>query len=134
MRKSNFIPTALPEISPAEWKIMEVIWAAPPQSASAVQISLAAKEGWALATVNTLLRRLLAKGALRVEKLGREHWYSPLIQREICVLRESRSLMDRLFRGKLAPLVAAFVQDESLTESEIAELRKILDGRTQGKL
>ena len=130
MRKSNSNPPPPPEISPAEWKVMEVIWAAPPQSASAVQTSLAGREGWALATVNTMLRRLLAKGALLVEKQGREHWYTPAVAREVCVLRESRSLVDRLFRGKLAPLVAAFVEDEPLTEAEVAELRKILDRHT----
>jgi predicted transcriptional regulator len=120
---------AAPEISQAEWKVMEEVWAMPPQSASAVQANLAGREGWALATVNTLLRRLTAKGALRVEKQGREHWYYPLVAREVCVLRESRSLVDRLFRGRIAPLVAAFVEDESLTEAEIAELRQILDRR-----
>lgn len=120
-------PAPAPGISPAEWKVMEAVWAAPPQSASAVQSSLAGSEGWALATVNTLLRRLTAKGALRVEKQGREHWYHPLVAREVCVLQESRSLVDRLFRGRLAPLVAAFVEGDSLTETEIAELRKILD-------
>lgn len=122
-------PSAAPEISLAEWKVMEEVWALPPQSASAVQANLAGREGWALATVNTLLRRLTAKGALRVEKQGREHWYHPTVAREVCVLSESRSLVERLFRGKLAPLVAAFVEDQSLTESEIAELRKILDRR-----
>lgn len=122
--------SAAPEISQAEWKVMEEIWAMPPQSASAVQANLAGREGWALATVNTLLRRLTAKGALRVGKQGREHWYYPLAAREACVLRESRSLVDRLFRGRIAPLVAAFVEDESLTEAEIAELRQILDRRS----
>lgn len=120
-------PASAPEISLAEWKVMEEVWASPPQSASAVKSNLAGREGWALATVNTLLRRLTAKGALRVEKLGREHWYHPTVARELCVLSESRSLVDRLFRGRLAPLVAAFVEDQSLTEAEIAELRKILD-------
>ena len=127
--QKTLVPSPLPvapEISPAEWKVMEVIWAAPPQSAAAIQTKLTGQDDWALATINTMLRRLTAKQALRVEKQGREHWYFPLTSRGTCVLQESRSLVARLFRGRLAPLVAAFLEDESLTEAEVAELRAIL--------
>lgn len=105
---------------------MEIIWQSEPQTAAAIRGKLDSTTGWALGTVNTLLRRLADKGVLRTEKRGREFLYFSLVGRDACALHESRSLVDRVFGGQLAPLVAAFVGCESISGAELEEIRVLL--------
>ena len=72
--------------------------------------------------MNTPLRRLVDKAAVTSEKAGREFLYSPAFTREACVQRESGSLLDRIFGGKLTPLVAAFVETGKLSAADLEEL------------
>lgn len=114
-------------ISEAEAVVMQVLWSDHPLSADEVMARLPGGNDWAEATVKTLLNRLLNKGAIAAEKEGRRYLYSPLVQRDAWVLEESRSLIDRLFDGRVAPLVAHFSQHRKLTTEDVAELRRLLE-------
>jgi BlaI family transcriptional regulator, penicillinase repressor len=113
-------------ISDAEHQVMEVLWEASPLTANAVADQLAGRQNWTLATVKTLLSRLVAKDALATQTEGRAFLYRPLIERSAYVTGESRRLVDRLFGGKLTPLVAHFAQSETLTAQDIAEIEALL--------
>ena len=89
--------------------------------------ALAPRQDWQEATVKTLLNRLLKKGAIRAEKDGRRFLYSPAIEREAWVLDESQGLLERLFGGRVAPLVAHFSAQRRLSRKDIAELRRLLE-------
>ena len=114
-------------ISDAESDVMQVLWRKAPRSAEEVIEALAATRDWQDATVKTLLNRLLNKGAIAAERDGRRYLYSPLLKREAWVLEESRGLLDRLFDGRVAPLVAHFSEQRKLSRKDIAELRKLLE-------
>lgn len=114
-------------ISEAEAVVMEVLWERHPLSAEAVIARLPGGNDWAEATVKTLLNRLLNKGAIRADKDGRRYLYSPLVQRDAWLLEESSSLIERLFDGRVAPLVAHFSQHQRLSRDDVAELRKLLE-------
>ncbi len=114
-------------ISEAEAVVMQVLWSDHPLSADEVMARLPGGNEWAEATVKTLLNRLLNKGAIAAEKEGRRYLYSPLVQRDAWVLEESRSLIDRLFDGRVAPLVAHFSQHRKLSTEDVAELRRLLE-------
>ena len=114
-------------ISEAESRVMEVLWQAAPLSSEDIVVALLEPTGWHEKTIKTLLNRLLGKGAISAEKDGRRYLYSPLLRREDWQQRESRSLLDRLFGGKVAPLLAHFSQHEKLTAKDVAELRKLID-------
>ncbi len=116
------------QISEAEAVVMQVLWGQHPLSADEVMARLPRSNDWAEATVKTLLNRLLNKGAIGAEKEGRRYRYSPLVERDAWVLEESSSLIDRLFDGRVAPLVAHFSQHQKLTRDDVAELRKLLEG------
>ncbi|KRG64803.1 beta-lactamase [Stenotrophomonas humi] len=116
------------QISEAEAVVMQVLWGQHPLSADEVMARLPRSNDWAEATVKTLLNRLLNKGAIAAEKEGRRYRYSPLVERDAWVLEESSSLIDRLFDGRVAPLVAHFSQHQKLTRDDVAELRKLLEG------
>ena len=121
------------QISEAESVVMDVLWRRHPLGAEDVVLALADRQDWQEATIKTLLNRLLNKGAIAAEKEGRRYLYSPLLRREDWVLEESRGLLDRLFDGRVAPLVAHFSEQRKLSRKDIAELRKLLEELDDGK-
>ncbi|HQX91724.1 MAG TPA: BlaI/MecI/CopY family transcriptional regulator [Thermomonas sp.] len=121
------------QISEAESVVMDVLWRQHPAAADEVVAALARQQDWQEATVKTLLNRLLNKGAISAQKDGRRYLYSPLLKREDWVLEASRSLLDRLFDGRVAPLVAHFSAHRKLSKKDVAELRKLLQEIDDGK-
>lgn len=115
------------QISEAESMVMEVLWRTHPLAAEDVVAALADAQQWQEATIKTLLNRLLNKGAIAAAKDGRRYLYSPVLQREDWVLGESQGLLQRLFDGRVAPLVAHFSEHRQLSKNDIADLRKLLE-------
>ncbi|WP_422012876.1 BlaI/MecI/CopY family transcriptional regulator [Roseateles sp.] len=118
--------TAPPAISEAEALVMQQLWERAPQAADEIAAALGPRQGWQLATVKTLLNRLLQKGALTAERDGRRFLYAPAFPREAWASGESLSLIDRLFGGRLAPLVAQFASERELKPADIEALRAML--------
>jgi BlaI family penicillinase repressor len=114
-------------ITDAESRVMDALWQQAPQSSEEIVALLAGPTGWHEKTIKTLLNRLLGKGAISAKKDGRRDLYSPELRREEWRRQESRSLLDRVFGGKVAPLLAHFSQHEELSAKDIAELRKLID-------
>src|SRR6478672_12625130 len=92
---------------------MDVLWKRSPLSAEEVAAALSGQQDWQDATVKTLLNRLLNKGAISAEKEGRRYLYAPVLQRAAWVQGESESLLERVFGGRVAPLVAHFSERAS---------------------
>ena len=113
-------------ISDAEHAVMEVLWDEAPLSAQDVSERVDPAKGWSANTVKTLLGRLLAKSVIAHEAEGRRYLYRPLVARNDYVERESRRLIDRLFGGRLTPLVAHLAERDALTAHDIAEIEALL--------
>lgn len=113
-------------ISDAEHVVMEVLWNDAPLTANVVAERLSTSQSWTLPTVKTLLSRLLTKGALSAEADGRRFLYRPLIAREDYVSGDVKRLVDRLFGGRLSPLVAHLAENEALTAQDISEIEALL--------
>ena len=117
----------MPErISDAEHAVMDVLWDESPLTAQDVAERVDPAKGWSANTVKTLLGRLLAKTVIGHEADGRRYLYRPLVARDDYVAGESRRLMDRLFGGKLTPLVAHLAERDELTAQDIAEIEALL--------
>ncbi|MBY0565893.1 MAG: BlaI/MecI/CopY family transcriptional regulator [Hyphomonadaceae bacterium] len=113
-------------ISAAESLVMEALWRQSPQSAEDIVAAVGPDQNWADKTVRTLINRLLTKGAISAEREGRRYLYSPAIDRADYVQTESRGLVDRLFDGKLAPLVSHFAETKQLSADDIADLKRLI--------
>ena len=113
-------------ISDAEHAVMEVLWDESPLTANDVAERVAPSRGWSANTVKTLLGRLLAKNSIAAEEDGRRYLYRPLVERGDYVEGESRRLIDRLFGGRLTPLVAHLAERDALTDEDIAEIEALL--------
>ncbi len=120
------------QISEAEAQVMQVLWERHPQTAEEVCEALSG-QGWQDATIKTLLNRLLNKGAISAQKDGRRYLYAPALDREDWLASESQGFLDRMFNGRLAPLVAHFSQHKALSKADIAELKKLVKELDDGK-
>lgn len=116
-------------ISEAESQLLQVLWERHPQSAEEIASALSERQEWALGTVKTLLNRLLNKGAVSAEREGRRYLYTPLLNRSDWEKRESLNLVDRLFGGRLSPLVMHFSSHRKLSEEDLQALRRLLEDR-----
>lgn len=114
------------QISEAEAAVMAVLWADSPLTAQDVMGRVPAERGWSANTVKTLLARLVAKQAVAHEEDGRRYLYRPLVARGDYVDGESRRLIDRLFGGRLTPLVAHLAERDALSADDIAEIEALL--------
>jgi len=114
-------------ISDAESTVMAVLWQRHPLASEEVVAALAGEQDWQEPTIKTLLNRLLKKGAISAERDGRRYLYSPVLSREAWLTQASRGFLDRLFDGRIAPLVAHFGEQQALSRKDIAELRALLE-------
>ncbi len=106
-------------ISDAEHEIMEVLWKRAPLTATEVADQVMEEKSWSLQTVKTLLSRLAAKAVVGTERDGRRFLYSPLVERNTYLTGISRNFVDRLFGGKVTPLVAHLAEaDEYCSEKD----------------
>ena len=115
------------QVTDAESIVMDVLWARHPLGADEVVAALADREQWQEPTIKTLLNRLLNKGAIAAEKDGRRYLYTPVLERGDWLIDESESLLERLFDGRVAPLVAHFSAQRKLSPEDVAELRRLLE-------
>src|ERR1700727_1266412 len=114
-------------ISAAESTVMQVFWARGRLTSEDVVVALESHGKWQEATVKTLLNRLLKKGALRARKENRRYIYSPVLTRADWLAAESHGFVDRLFGGRVAPLVSYFSQHRKLTKKDVEELKRLIE-------
>lgn len=114
------------KISAAESQVMDALWRKSPSTPDEIIAATAKPNGWGEGTVRTLITRLLKKGALAGTRKEGRYFYQPLISRSDYVHTESQMLLDRLFGGQVAPLVAHFVTQRALTAADLKKLKKLL--------
>ena len=115
-----------PRISAGESQVMEALWSSGPLSADEIVRQVAPAQGWGDATVKTLINRLLKKQALASERSQGRTLYRPRLSREAYLTQESQGLLDRLFGGRVAPLVAHFARQQQLSPEELVQLKRLI--------
>ena len=119
-------------ISAAESQVMEAVWGKGPLAADEIVAEVGAPQGWGEATVKTLINRLLKKKALVSERSEGRTRYRALVSRADYVHGESQGLLDRLFGGELAPLVAHYARHRNLSPGEVARLKRLIESLDDG--
>lgn len=120
-------------ISAAESQIMDAVWRRGPLAADEIVAEVGVPQGWGEATVKTLINRLLKKKALASERSEGRARYRPLVSREDYVQGESQGLLDRLFGGELAPLVAHYAKHRNLSADDVARLKRLIEDLDDGE-
>ena len=111
----------------SEAKVMEIIWAQGPISAKEISLIAADTIGWNKNTTYTIIKKLEAKGFIRRDEPG--FICTPLVSQEEIQKKEATSLLHKVFGGSRKALFSALLEDEELTDSEIEELKKLIDQR-----
>ena len=120
-------------LSDGEWKLMNLLWDESPLTIGRMVEALRGDTDWSKATVNIMLGRLAAKGAVSVDTTGRAKQYAPLLAREDAVREETSRFLGRIRTGGIGLVVSAMTESCSLSDDEIEELERILrKGREHG--
>lgn len=116
----------LPQISEAEFEVMKVVWKNAPVSTNEITDLLTQTTNWRPKTIQTLIKRLVTKGALTYEKQSRVFVYTPLIEEKEYIGQESHSFLERYYDGDITAMLSAYIEEDKLSESEIDTLRSLL--------
>jgi BlaI family penicillinase repressor len=108
---------------------MNVLWEKAPQTANEVILALQERTDWKPKTIRTLLDRLVQKKVVGVDQSQRVYTFFPLYSRDDCRRAEAQSFLQRIYGGALKTMLVQFIQEQSLTEEDVKELRSILDGK-----
>lgn len=113
-------------LPPSELEIARIVWQLGEATVRQVADQLPAERDVDFYTVQTYLRRLNEKGFLKCRKDGRNNLYSAAIKPDRVVSGMVTDLVDRLFDGSTMSIVQHCIQDQGLTDDEIAQLEKLL--------
>lgn len=116
----------LPQISEAEFEVMKIVWKYAPISTNEITERLTKTTSWSPKTVQTLIKRLVTKGALTYEKQSRVFVYTPLVDENEYVGQASHSFLKRFYNGDISAMLSSYIDNDRLSESEIDALRAIL--------
>lgn len=117
----------LPQISDAEFEVMNIIWKYAPISTNNIIERLSESKDWSPKTIQTMLFRLEKKGVIMHEKDSRVFVYSPLIQKQSYIAVEGNTFVNRFFDGALSQMVVSYLNQNELTTEDINDLQAILD-------
>lgn len=123
----------LPQISEAEYEVMKIIWSQEPVSTTEVTNQLAPTTAWSPKTIQTLLKRLVQKGAITYEKKSRVFVYTALIEQADYLNQENDHFLKRFYNGNITSMLANFVKEERLTGDELEELKRLLSPDGKGE-
>lgn len=117
----------IPKISNAEWEVMKIIWNHSEITSINIMQELKDKVEWKPSTVKSLINRLLNKNAIGFNKLCNEYLYYPLVSEDECIKLESQSFINKVFDGSIKSMLLNFARSEQLSETDIVELKNILN-------
>ena len=109
----------------SEIKVMEMIWANEPVNAKELSLIAADTIGWNKNTTYTVIKKLEAKGYIKRDEPG--FICTSLISRAEVEKSETKGLVERIFKGSKKALFSALIEDEELTDDELAELRAMIE-------
>lgn len=117
---------SLPQISEAEFEVMKIVWKYAPISTNEITERLVKTTTWSPKTIQTLIKRLVTKGALSYEKQSRVFVYTPLVGEAEYIGQESNTFLNRFYDGDITAMLSAYINNDRLSEAEIDELRSLL--------
>lgn len=120
------------KLTQAESEIMNYFWAQKEGVTFGEVLNFFQNEGergWKKQTLNTYLRKLIAKGLIVTQRKGTRLYYSASVGKEKFGTLKSREVIDKYYDGSTARFFAAFSASNSLTQAEAQELLNMLKER-----
>lgn len=117
--------------SPAEWRVLSLVWEEGPYAAREVIDALKTQVDWSDSTVKTLLRRLVEKGHLQTRKVGNSFLYTGAGSPMGVLKRSGDSLLQRASRKTIGPLLAHLVESSELSQKDLDELKAMIEAMSK---
>ena len=113
----------IPKIFESEYKFACIVWEKEPISVKELIKLCNEQLEWKRTTTYTVLKRLCERGILQNE----DGIVTSLYSKEEIQYSESKQFLDKTFEGSLPGFLAAFLKGQKVSDSEIEELRQMLD-------
>lgn len=121
------------DLTDSEWKVMRIVWELKSCAARDVYEIAGKRHAWAPTTVKTYLSLLVEKGYLSTTRVGNSYLYKPKRGLLNALQRAADVLLEKTLDGTDGPLLSYMLKKSKLSQSEIEELRQLLD-ETQSRL
>ncbi len=112
-----------PKIFESEYRFCLILWEHEPIGSGEL-VKLCREElGWKPTTTYTVIKRLSQRGVLKNENSV----VTSLVSKDQAQASEIDELVEKRFEGSLPAFIAAFTKHRRMTESEINDIRKMID-------
>ena len=112
-----------PKIFESEYRFCLILWENEPISQSELAKICKEKLGWSRTTTYTVIKRLCERGVVKNDSSV----ITALVSKEEAQKAEIDELVEKKFEGSLPAFIAAFTKHKELSDSEIEEIRRIID-------
>ncbi len=120
------------KLSESELEIMRKFWDIE-GSLTLEEVVIAVEDrNWSVHTVRNFLARIVDKGYLRVDKVGRKNLYVPLVSEDY-MNNQSKSMIKRLYEGSVQNFVAQLYETDNLSKEDLMDLKIYLDDLLEDK-
>lgn len=123
------------QVSDAELQLMKIIWSRGGTAlyAEIMEELTATGRIWQKNTIITLLSRLIEKGLLKSNKIGRRNKYMAIVSETDYQAEQTKCFLDKLYEGNVKGLVATLIQSDMLTPEDYEELKTFWEGRNKAE-
>lgn len=114
------------KISDSEWEVMRVLWTLGQSDAQEINRLLSDEMGWKLATVKTLLGRLVKKEVVATEQSGKKFIYRPTVSEAETVRSATENLFSHICAKRIGGTIADLITESELTAADIEKIQQAL--------
>ena len=113
-----------PKVFESEYRFCLILWENEPIKSSELAKLCKERLDWSKTTTYTVIKRLSDRGVVKNENTI----VSSLITKEEVQKSEIDELVEKKFEGSLPAFIAAFAKNKKLSDKEIEEIRRIIEG------
>jgi len=113
-----------PKVFESEYRFCLILWEAEPINSTELVRLCKERLNWSKATTYTVIRRLSERGVIKNENAV----VTSLITKEETQISEIEELLEKRFEGSLPSFFAAFTKKQKLSQKQIDDIMKIING------
>lgn len=114
------------QISDSELELMKIIWANGGTALYSYIMDELDKSGneWKKNTVLTLLSRLIEKGFLKTNKIGRKNEYAALVAESEYLTTQTKNFLEKVYEGDVTELISTLVHQDIMSSNDFDTIKK----------
>lgn len=113
------------KLNNSQIKVMQLLWEEGPSTAKTLTLLAKERYEWNKNTTYTIIKSLVEAGA--IERSEPDFLCTPLVSLEEVRKTETKGLVDKFFHGSTCAFFSAFLEDESISSEELAQLKKLIN-------